>query len=57
MKTFLGVLVVVVCLLLPMSSAAQNQRSDDDRRSSQGYGSHDRWQGRLSTEDQGRFDS
>ncbi len=58
MKTFLGVLVVAACLLLPMSSAAQNQRSDDDRRSNQGYSaSHNRWQGRLSTEDQGRFDS
>jgi hypothetical protein len=58
MKTFLGVLLVAACLLLPMSSASQNQRSDDDRRSDQGYGtSHDRWQGRLSTEDQGRFDS
>jgi hypothetical protein len=58
MKTFLGFLVLAVSLLLPMSSAAQNQRSDDDRRSNQGYGaSRDRWQGRLSTEDQGRFDS
>jgi hypothetical protein len=58
MKTFLGVLVVVVCLLLPMPSAAQNQRSDDDRRMNQGSGaSHDRWQGRLSPEDQGRFDT
>jgi len=58
MKTFLGVSVVAVCLLLPMSSAAQNQRSDDDRRLNQGNGaSHDRWQVRLSTEDQGRFDN
>jgi hypothetical protein len=58
MKTFLGVLAVAVWLLLPMSSAAQNQRSDDERRPNQGYGaSHDRWQGRLSTEDQGRFDT
>jgi hypothetical protein len=30
----------------------------DDRRPNQSYGApHDRWQGRLSTEDQGRFDS
>lgn len=58
MKNFLGVFVVTVCVLLPLSSVAQNQRSDDDRRPNQGYGiSQDRWQGRLSTEDQGRFDS
>jgi hypothetical protein len=58
MKNFLRVFVVAVCVLLPLSSVAQNQRSDDDRRPNQGYGiSHDRWQGRLSTEDQGRFDS
>ena len=58
MKTFLGVLLVAACLLLPMPSAAQNQRSDDDQRLNQGSGaSHDRWRGRLSTEDQGRFDT
>ncbi len=58
MKNFLRIFVVAVCALLPLSSVAQNQRYDDDRRPNQGYGiSHDRWQGRLSAEDQGRFDS
>jgi len=58
MKNFLRVFVVAICVLLPLSSVAQNQRSDDDRRPNQGYGiAHDRWQGRLSAEDQGRFDS
>ena len=58
MKNFLRVFVVAICVLLPLSSVAQNQRSDDDRRPNQGYGiSHDRWQGRLSTENQSRFDS
>ena len=57
-KNFLTGLVVAICVLLPLSSVAQNQRSDDDRRPNQGYDiSYDRWQGRLSTEDQGRFDS
>jgi len=58
MKNFLTGFVVTVCVLLPLSSVAQNQRSDDDRRPNQGYGiPHDRWQGRLSAEDQARFDS
>ena len=58
MKKLLGNFSVLVGLLLPLLSVAQNQRSDDDRRPNQGYGvSHDRWQGRLSAEDQGRFDS
>jgi hypothetical protein len=58
MNNFLRVFVVAVCLLLPLCSVAQNQRSDDDRRPNQGYGiSHDRWRGRLSAEDQARFDS
>jgi len=57
MKIILGALVVAL-FLLPMSSAAQSQRSDDDRSPNPRYGaSYDRWQGRLSTEDQGRFDS
>jgi len=57
MKIALGALIVVL-FLLPISSAAQSQRSNDDRRPNQSYGApHDRWQGRLSTEDQGRFDS
>ena len=58
MKNLLRGFVVAVCVLLPLSSVAQNQRYDDNRRPNQGYGvSHDRWQGLLSTEDQGRFDS
>lgn len=58
MNNFLVVFAITLALLLPFSSAAQNQRYDDDRRSNQGYeDSHDRWQGRLSSEDQGRFDS
>ena len=57
MKIILGALVVAL-FLLPMSSAAQSQRSDDDRSPNPRYGaSYDRWQGRLSTVDQGRFDS
>jgi hypothetical protein len=58
MKNFLRVFVAAICVLFPLSSVAQSQRSDDDRRPNQGYGiPHDRWQGRLSVEDQGRFDS
>lgn len=58
MENFLRGFVVAACVLLPLSSVAHNQRSDDDRRSNQGYGiSHDRWHGRLSAEDQARFDS
>jgi hypothetical protein len=58
MKTILGIFVAVLWLLLPLLSVAQNQRSDDGQRHDQGYGnSHGRWEGRLSAEDQGRFDS
>jgi hypothetical protein len=58
MKKFLGVCAVAVGLFLPLSLLAQNQRPDDDRGGNQGYGdSQNRWQGRLSAEDQGRFDS
>ena len=58
MKKLLGIFVAAVWLLLPLVSFAQNQRSDDDQRHDQAYGtSHGRWEGRLSTEDQGRFDS
>jgi hypothetical protein len=58
MKNLLRVFLVAVCVLLPLYSLARNQRYDDDRRPNQGYGiSHDRWQGRLSAEDQARFDS
>jgi hypothetical protein len=57
-KKIVGIFVAVVGLLLPLLSVAQNQRSDNDQRHDQGYGtSHGRWKGRLSTEDQGRFDS
>jgi hypothetical protein len=58
MKHFLRGFVVAVCVLLPLSSVAQTQRSDHDRRPNQGYGiPYDRWQGRLSAEDQRRFDN
>jgi len=57
MNKFLAALAVTVALLLPLSSAAQNQHSDNDRRVDQNYGDHDRWQSRLSPEDQSRFDS
>ena len=58
MKNFLRVFVVAICVLLPLSSVAQNQRSDDGERHDQGYGTpYGRWEGRLSAEDQGRFDS
>ena len=58
MKKILGIFVAVVWLLLPLLSVAQNQGSDDGQRNDQGYGtSHGRWEGRLSAEDQGRFDS
>jgi hypothetical protein len=57
-KKIFGIFVVAVGLLLPLLSVAQNQRSNEDQRHDQGYGtSHGRWEGRLSTEDQGRFDS
>ena len=58
MKKIVGIFVAAVGLLLPLLSVAQNQRSNEDQRHDQGYGtSHGRWEGRLSAEDQGRFDS
>lgn len=58
MKKLLGIFVTVVWVLLPLFSAAQNQRSDDDQRYDHGYRtSQARWEGRLSAEDQSRFDS
>src|SRR5437868_10658108 len=58
MKKLLNIFAVMVGLLLPLLSVAQDQRSDDGERHDQGYGtSHGRWEGRLSAEDQGRFDS
>jgi hypothetical protein len=57
-KKILGISVAVVALLLPLLSVAQNQRSDNEQRQDQGYGtSQGRWEGRLSAEDQKRFDS
>ena len=57
-KKIFGIFVAAVGLLLPLLSVAQNQRSNEDQRHDQGYGtSHGRWEGRLSTEDQARFDS
>ena len=58
MKKLLGIFAVLVGLLLPLLSVAQNRRSDDGERHDQGYGTpYGRWEGRLSAEDQGRFDS
>jgi hypothetical protein len=48
----------VLGLLLPSFSAAQNQRRDDGQYQDQRYGSSQgRWKGRLSAEDQAKFDS
>ena len=58
MKNIFGTLAVMVGLLLPWFSVAQNQRSDDGQSQGQRYGSSQgRWEGRLSAEDQGKFDS
>jgi len=58
MKKLLGIFAVLVGLFLPLLSVAQNQRSDDGERHDQGYGTpYGRWEGRLSAEDQGRFDN
>jgi hypothetical protein len=57
MKRFFGVGVVTVGLLLPLSLVAQNQRPDDRDRNQRYGDSQNRGQGRLSAEDQGRFDS
>jgi len=58
MKKLLGIFAVLVGLLLPLLSVAENRRSDDGERHDQGYGTpYGRWEGRLSAEDQGRFDS
>ena len=57
MKSFLGVCAIAIGLFLPFSLVAQNQQPDDRDRN-QGYGdSQNSWQGRLSADDQGRFDS
>lgn len=57
MRNFLGVCAIAVGLFLPLSLLAQNDRPNDRDRN-QGYGdSQNRWQGRLSAEDQGRFNS
>jgi hypothetical protein len=58
MKKLLSIFAVLVGLLLPLLSVAQDQRSDDGQRHDQGYGTpYGRWEGRLSAEDQERFDS
>ena len=55
MKKLFGVLAIVVGLSLPLLSVAQNQ--DDQRHEERDRGRHDGWAGRLSAEDQSRFDS
>ena len=57
MKRNLEILLAVLGLLLSPISLAQSQRSDDGDRHDREYSSHGRWEGRLSAEDQGRFDS
>lgn len=58
MKNILRAFAVMVALLLPLFSVAQNQRSNDGQPQDQRYGSsQSRWEGRLSGEDQGKFDS
>jgi hypothetical protein len=58
MKANLGIFVVVIGLLFPLLIVAQDQHSDNGERHDEGYGdSHGGWQGRLSAEDQSRFDS
>lgn len=58
MKNFLVVGTLAAGLLIPLSLLAQDQRPYDDRNRNQGYGdSQNRWQGRLSADDQARFDS
>ncbi|MGH9528333.1 MAG: hypothetical protein ACRD2S_00265 [Terriglobales bacterium] len=56
MKKFVGIFVILAALSLPLLSAAQDEHQGEHR--DQGYGDrHDHWQGRLSAEDQSRFDS
>jgi hypothetical protein len=58
MKNIFRTFAVTLGLLLPLFSAAQNQRSDDGQSQDQRYGSSQgRWEGRLSAEDQAKFDS
>jgi hypothetical protein len=57
MKQFFSVCAVTVGLLLPLSLVAQNQRPDDGNRNQRYGDSQNRGQGRLSPEDQGRFNS
>lgn len=57
MKKLFWIFSMVFVLLLSLQSVAQDHQ-DNDHRGDQGYGDrHDRWQGRLSAEDQSRFDS
>jgi hypothetical protein len=56
MKNCFVVCAVAAGLFVPLSLVAQDQRQDGDR--GRNYGdSQNRWQGRLSAEDQARFDS
>src|SRR3984893_8758729 len=59
MKKILGIFVMVVVFLLPLVSIAQDERRDEGEHHDRDrdYGHHDRWEGRLSAEDQSRFDS
>jgi hypothetical protein len=61
MKNRSRILVAVFGILLPLVCVGQYQRSDDDQRrdydNNHGYGNADDRGGRLSAEDQSRFDS
>jgi hypothetical protein len=49
---------ILIALLSPLLCVAQYQHQDNGDRRNQGDGdSHGRWKGRLSAEDQSRFDS
>ncbi|HEV7218622.1 MAG: hypothetical protein ACHP8A_01950 [Terriglobales bacterium] len=57
MKKLFWISVTVFGLLLSLPCMAQDHQDNDHGRD-QGYGDrHDRWQGRLSANDQSRFDS
>ena len=61
MKNRSRILVAVFGILLPLVCVGQYQRSDDDQRrdhdNDHGYGNADGRGGRLSADDQSRFDS
>ncbi len=57
MKKLFWIFVTVFALLLSFQCVAQDHQ-DNDHHDGQGYGDHhDRWEGRLSAEDQSKFDS